>query len=397
MADQIDRDDFLSRCGYTVEQFQQTGLEWSLLQQVFERHTAMVRELQTAATYVSERLQALPAVHSLKIRIKDAEHLLEKIIRKKLQRPDDVIDCAKYEERITDLVGVRILHLFKDEWQPIHGFITDTWEIHDGPLAYVRRGDPDDMSQKFRDAGCKVEEHPLGYRSIHYVLKTQPAKAVRLVEIQVRTIFEEGWSEIDHKVRYPRQSFNPYLAAFLAIFNRLAGSADEMGSFTKTLDASLREQASSAEESARQIQRREAELEKTVAQLEISEVEKGRLQKQISELKSLHPAISMPDLSEVLKSIDHMQSVISMPGISEVRKSLNTIQPVTVSMQDFRSVMVKTAKTINIAEAMVVSSKSRPCTHCGKSFVQNSSEPSSAQSPAICPDCGSKKILLAKD
>jgi len=72
----------------------------------------MLSELQTTATYVVERLRTVPEVHSLKSRIKDAEHLVEKIIRKKYQRSDITVDCENYEEIITDLVGVRVLHLF---------------------------------------------------------------------------------------------------------------------------------------------------------------------------------------------------------------------------------------------------------------------------------------------
>jgi len=228
------RAEFLKRYRFTDEQFAQTGLEWSLLDQVRERHTGMLKELQTAASYVAERLQTVPAVHSLKTRIKDGEHLVAKIIRKRCARPEFVIDCATYEENITDLVGVRALHLFKDEWRAIHEFVTRTWELHEKPTAYVRDGDGD--PQGFAEAGCNVETHPFGYRSIHYVIKSQPDRYVRRVELQVRTIFEEGWSEIDHRVRYPRQSDDPQLAFFLTIFNRLAGSADEMGTFTKMLD-----------------------------------------------------------------------------------------------------------------------------------------------------------------
>ena len=179
-------------------------------------------------------------------------------------------------------MGVRALHLFKDDWRAIHEFVSTTWELHETPVAYVRAGDGD--QQGFADAGCKVDTHPFGYRSIHYVIKFQPDKCIRLVELQVRTIFEEGWSEIDHRVRYPRQSDDPQLAFFLTIFNRLAGSADEMGTFTKMLDAYLREQTSKAEESSRQIKEKETELRKTISQLQITKEEKLSLQKQIAEI-----------------------------------------------------------------------------------------------------------------
>lgn len=275
--------DFLRRHGFTEEQFNQTGLKWEALYQVREHHAAMLTELQTTATYVVERLQTVPAVHSLKSRIKDPEHLVEKIIRKRCERPDFIADCATYEESITDLVGIRVLHLFKGDWRPIHDFIKDTWELHEDPVAYVRAGDAE---ESLTDADCRVETHPFGYRSIHYVIKSRPAKRVRLVELQVRTIFEEGWAEIDHKVRYPRQSDDSQLAVFLNIFNLFAGTADEMGTFTKSLATNLREQAAKAEEGARQIQQKETELQATISQLKITKAAKESLQGQISEINS---------------------------------------------------------------------------------------------------------------
>jgi putative GTP pyrophosphokinase len=41
---------------------------------------------------------------------------------------------------------------------------------------------------------------------VHYVVRTQAKKQRYFVEIQLRTLFEEGWSEIDHAVRYPEES-----------------------------------------------------------------------------------------------------------------------------------------------------------------------------------------------
>ena len=78
---------------------------------------------------------------------------------------------------------------------------------------------------------CQIVRHPFGYRSVHYLLALKPSKNLMVAELQVRTIFEEAWSEIDHHIRYPYQADNPILGNYLEIFNRLAGSADEMGSF----------------------------------------------------------------------------------------------------------------------------------------------------------------------
>jgi putative GTP pyrophosphokinase len=116
-----------------------------------------------------------------------------------------------------------------------------TWEVAEAPAANIRSGDSAELVRQFEDRGCVVRVHPAGYRSVHYLLKTQPTRVSHVVEVQVRTIFEEGWSEIDHQVRYPHSGGDAVLNQFVLIFNRLAGSADEMGSFIQFLKETLAE------------------------------------------------------------------------------------------------------------------------------------------------------------
>ena len=42
---------------------------------------------------------------------------------------------------ITDLIGVRVLHLFKDDWKNIHEDIINLWEMKETPQINVPRGD----------------------------------------------------------------------------------------------------------------------------------------------------------------------------------------------------------------------------------------------------------------
>ena len=282
----IDRTQFLCSHNFTEDQFKKANLDWHLLEQIHVRHSSRVGELQTTASYISERLQAVPAVHSLNTRIKRGEHIIAKMIRKKLQRPELTFEISSYEELITDLIGIRALHLFKDEWRMIHDFIIAEWELHEQPIAYVRSGDPTALLNAFADAKFRVEEHPFGYRSIHYVIESRPAKRTELAELQIRTIFEEGWSEIDHRVRYPRQSDDPYLAEFLTIFNRLAGSADEMGTFIKSLSVYVIEQAHKLNARELEVAKKEEELKNAVKRLKISEEEKGKLEQKIDQLRT---------------------------------------------------------------------------------------------------------------
>ena len=65
------------------------------------------------------------------------------------------------------------------------------------------------------------------YRSVHYIVKYHGV----YIEIQVRTLFEEGWGEIDHHIVYPYYQDDMLFQQYTSLLNRLTGLADEMSSF----------------------------------------------------------------------------------------------------------------------------------------------------------------------
>jgi hypothetical protein len=130
-------------------------------------------------------------------------------------------------------MGIRILHLFKEDWESIHNEVYNNYDLNEKPTANYREGDNTDLFEK---VDCKLSKHKYGYRSVHYLLKYKPSKTTEyIIELQVRTVFEEAWSEIDHQIRYPYDMNNPILAKYLSTFNTLAGNADEMGTYIKFL------------------------------------------------------------------------------------------------------------------------------------------------------------------
>lgn len=235
----LERKSFLKKYGIKEKDFRKTRLKWLLLESIHDHYKKLRSTLEPHATLISKLLQRVDAVHSIKFRLKDPEHLVEKIIRRKIESPKLKIELASYQDTITDLIGIRALHLFKEDWISIHDFITKTWKLKQKPVANIREGDSPEIIRIFKEKGCQIKKHPFGYRSIHYIIVFSPSRERFSAEIQVRTIFEEGWSEIDHRVRYPYKRYDPILAQFVVIFNRLAGSADEMGSFLRFLKTQL--------------------------------------------------------------------------------------------------------------------------------------------------------------
>ena len=215
--------------------FDRSGLKWETLKEISDNYNTIKLELNFLGKQVLEQILKTPHVHSINYRIKEDEHLIEKIIRKTIQNPSRIIDSNNYKSEITDLTGIRALHLFKEDWIHIHNFIKNNWEFKEQPVAYIRNGDSKRIVDYYHENKCQVLEHPYGYRSVHYVLKTNYNDNDYFVEIQVRTIFEEAWGEIDHAIRYPYHADKELLFRLSSILNRIAGSADELGTYIRYL------------------------------------------------------------------------------------------------------------------------------------------------------------------
>lgn len=284
---------FLQRNRIAQEVWDASQLDWEMLHAIGLDHEANHEQLRACAELIARVMQTFTGVHSVRWRIKDTEHLLEKIVRKRSEKSPKYLEISpeNYFAIITDLIGVRALHLFKDNCEDIDKAIRESWPLAETPIVYTRKGD-DAPQNRFAEEQFTHQEHPKGYRSIHYIISTQPQHRKVFAEVQVRTIFEEGWSEIDHRVRYPNFSDNEHVSYFLGIFNRLAGQADEMGSFVKVLAEELqktegrivavqkeREEALEAMEAAL------AELEKEKQQSAASEELVNKLKTEMSKLK----------------------------------------------------------------------------------------------------------------
>lgn len=311
----MDLDEFLVKNRVDREVWEKSGLSWTVLCDIAKDHDGQLEKLRDTADIFAKTIQRFSGVHSVRWRIKDVDHLLEKIIRKSADGIDKYknINCENYFKIVTDLVGVRALHLFKSDCFVIDDHLKRTWDFIEKPTAYVRSGDPDSLNEQFEEKGFEVKSHPFGYRSIHYICSTKPLKRDVIVEIQVRTIFEEGWSEIDHRIRYPNFSDNKLVAYFLTIFNRLAGSADEMGSFVQELTEELYDLSRRIDAESKEKEDVLAEMNKLLNELEVARSNDGtakdkisKLQNEVSKLKDIALGSKAPTVGKKFhnKSLD---------------------------------------------------------------------------------------------
>jgi ppGpp synthetase/RelA/SpoT-type nucleotidyltranferase len=132
--------------------------------------------------------------HSIESRVKSVDSFKEKAARDKYTDPVN---------EITDLTGIRIITLFEKEIHQISDIIKELFKID-----YERSEDKSDL----------LDADKMGYKSIHYIAELSRDKitATELesfsglkFEIQIRSILQHAWAEIEHDRNYKFQGHLP--------------------------------------------------------------------------------------------------------------------------------------------------------------------------------------------
>jgi ppGpp synthetase/RelA/SpoT-type nucleotidyltranferase len=186
---------------------------------------------QVAAFFVDnpKLRQGNPAiVHSVKSRMKSEESIRSKIERKLADGEN--IDATNAFFKITDFAGVRVLHLLQDQFSEIHDAISQhlgqgEWVLAEPPKAYT--WDPD-AEAYFKSLGLNTELKESRYTSVHYVVKPR-AESIASCEIQVRTLWEEIWGEVDHAINYPTECKVLSCVEQIRVLARLVATGTRLG------------------------------------------------------------------------------------------------------------------------------------------------------------------------
>lgn len=171
-----------------------------------------------------------PIVHSIKSRIKSPDHLRDKICRKTIDEKL-TIDSSNLFSMITDLIGVRVLHLYQDQFPRIHGVIQK--QVEEGEWCYVEEPkayswDPETKNM-YDSLGLNSEIKESYYTSVHYLIKPNNSNPNPVCcEIQVRTLFEEIWGEISHSINYPIQTESIACKEQLKVLSKLVSTGTRL-------------------------------------------------------------------------------------------------------------------------------------------------------------------------
>ena len=232
---QYNKDEFLENYGL-VEEFRKCGYSWEELMTIGEDYNKKRENeyFEIIQQFLAE-ISKFSDVHSYRYRIKETDSLLAKVIRKAAKR-EERITVENYFSEITDLLGIRILYIFKDDYWSVNKQLMDKYKKQLAENIHLKLRDGDDETTyellvKSYDVSVEKNE---AYRSIHYTIYSDPTDITNSpkIEIQTRSIFEEGWSEINHKLVYKDES-SRQLKKLSTILSGLVGSCDAVGGLMK--------------------------------------------------------------------------------------------------------------------------------------------------------------------
>lgn len=140
------------------------------------------------------------AISKIEGRVKDKEECLRKFNLKYRKELESKETPYEIKDHISDLIGLRIVCLYEDDIDKIKDVLDRHFEVIDVT---------DKISQ------IEQTEGSFGYKGLHLDLKLGTERRempeykafIDLnFEIQIRTIVQDSWSVLDHKIKYKKKS-----------------------------------------------------------------------------------------------------------------------------------------------------------------------------------------------
>ena len=136
-------------------------------------------------------------------RIKDREESIGKFARKYQAELEEEGTEYEIKDYITDLVGLRIICLYEKDISSIKEILEREFEVID-------------VTDKIKQ--LEDSEGSFGYKGLHMDLRLKAPRSSMLeyknyanqcFEVQIRTIIQDAWSVLDHKIKYKKSIPQP--------------------------------------------------------------------------------------------------------------------------------------------------------------------------------------------
>ncbi len=219
---------------------------------VYEDYSQRESFFSDVKTDLLKILDSISNIHSIGNRTKAVDSLLVKIITKRAEKfnsksPYVSINEEDYADVITDLIGIRLILHYQGQWKDIHEQLLklfpednckeDTLLPHEEgkqfmaefPVAYHA---PEDDTTQYEGI-IKHRLHEKGYRSNHYIISFKNV----YIELQVRTIYDEAWSDYDHTYVYKKEANpnNNALSIVSPILCKITNAASDIGELMREI------------------------------------------------------------------------------------------------------------------------------------------------------------------
>ncbi|WP_422005546.1 GTP pyrophosphokinase [Roseivirga pacifica] len=160
------------------------------------------KTLETGADYFKSLITSIlldeVAIQGVTSRVKHRDECVSKFRRKYQKSLEENSSNYEIKDHITDLIGIRVICLYITDIEKVKKILSQNFEVVD-------------VTDKIQD--LEKTENQFGYKSLHLDLKLD-AKRKKLpenkqyvdlqFEVQIRTIIQDAWSVLDHKIKYKK-------------------------------------------------------------------------------------------------------------------------------------------------------------------------------------------------
>lgn len=131
-------------------------------------------------------------------RVKDREESISKFTRKYQGDLEDTGEAYEIKSFITDIIGLRIICLYEKDIEQTQKILEREFEVID-------------VTDKIKNV--ESSEDSFGYKGLHMDLRLKAPRSGMLeyrnystlnFEVQIRTIIQDAWSVLDHKIKYKK-------------------------------------------------------------------------------------------------------------------------------------------------------------------------------------------------
>lgn len=215
------------------------------------KYEKILNELQQKIKIILNKISIHPTI---KVRVKSFESYYNKILSRVHSQTQDQI------YNITDILGMRIILPFLEDLKKIEALIREKLQV----VEIERKG----SHHSFKE---------FGYESTHFLIKVPSeillqfqVKPDLVYEVQLRTILQEAWAEVEHELVYKGEftPFDEHLKRKLAALNANLTLSDIIFQEIRDYQQQLRTQLK---------KRRESFFEKIQADTIMTELMEGEL------------------------------------------------------------------------------------------------------------------------